>query len=178
MSTIGNAGPIRDADSSGGKPMTGRTVLLWLVGFFGVIFAANAVFLWVALGSFPGVVVESSYTAGQLYNQEIAAAREQAARGWAVEAGLDRSAGGTARIVVRARDGAGLPVTGVAFTARLNHPTRQGADHLILLQEEETGRFVGHTEASLDAGNWNLILEAEGGEGRVFRSENRLFLKE
>ena len=42
------------------KAITGKTVLVWLLAFFGVIFTANAVFIYLALGSFPGVVVESS----------------------------------------------------------------------------------------------------------------------
>ena len=160
-----------------GKPFTGRTVLFWLFGFFAVIFAANGVFIWLALGTFPGVVVESSYHAGQVYNEEIAVARAQADRGWKVAAKLERSSDGTASIRVDARDKVGAPLTGLSFVAELKHPIHEGQDVEIVMTEGESGIYTGNA-GGLMAGNWNLVLEAESANERLFRSENRLFLSE
>ncbi|WP_289032835.1 FixH family protein [uncultured Roseibium sp.] len=159
------------------KAFTGRTVLFWLFGFFAVIFAANAVFIWLAVGSFPGVVVESSYTAGQTYNQEIADAKAQSERGWQVKADLTRAANGGASLKVEARDKLGAPLTGLAFVAHLNHPTHDGVDLDVALVEGESGVYTGTADA-LAAGNWNMVLDAESADERLFRSENRIFLSE
>ena len=82
------------------KAITGKTVLVWLLAFFGVIFTANAVFIYLALGSFPGVVVESSYEAGQAYNQEIAAAKAQADLNWQVSTEFTRTSSADGKLVV------------------------------------------------------------------------------
>ncbi|WP_417685060.1 FixH family protein [Roseibium sp.] len=163
--------------NSGQKPFTGRTVLFWLLGFFAVIFTANAIFIWLAIGSFPGVVVESSYKAGQAYNQEIADARAQSERGWQVGADLERGADGTAFVKVDARDKGGAPLTGLAFKALLNHPTHEGEDVIVELNEGQSGVYSG-SAGGLKPGNWNVVIEAERGDKRVFRSENRIFLKD
>lgn len=162
---------------SGKAPITGRTVLYWLIGFFAVIFAANTVFIWLALGSFPGEVEEGSYKVGQRYNQEIAAARAQSELGWSVEIDLSRGAGGSADLVVSAADADGGPLTGLTFTANLIHPTNDANDTQFTLRETENGRYAGTAEA-VPAGNWNLEVLAENTEGRVFKSENRLYLSE
>jgi hypothetical protein len=36
------------------KPLTGRGVLAWLVAFFGIIFATNAIFIAMAVKTFSG----------------------------------------------------------------------------------------------------------------------------
>lgn len=159
------------------KPFTGWTVLFWLIGFFAVVFAANAAFVWLALGSFPGVVVESSYKAGQEYNHEIAVAKAQAERGWQVAADLRRSETGEAFVTVEARDRTGAPLTGLAFVASLKSPTHAGDDIEIALTESQSGVYSG-TAGGLKPGNWNVEIQAESASERVFRSENRIFLSE
>lgn len=159
------------------KPITGRTVLVWLLGFFGVIFAANAVFLYLAFGSFPGVVVESSYKAGQSYNQEIAAARAQADLNWQISSELVRRNGAGGQLVVTARDAAGNPLYGVELKAALMHPAHDNADIDLILRADGGGRYVADVE-TLPAGNWNLVLEIDQDGARKFKSENRVFVKD
>ena len=52
-----------------GKVLKGHHVLFWLMGFFGLMFVVNGVFLWAALSSFPGEDVRHSYLQGLQYNQ-------------------------------------------------------------------------------------------------------------
>lgn len=158
------------------KAFTGKTMLLWLFGFFGVVFAANGVFVWLAESSFPGVTVESAYSASQAYNQSIASAREQAARGWEVDAGLSRTKETAAHLEVTALDRTGSPLSGLAFTATLQHPAHDGKIS-VMLDERGSGRYSADL-SDVPAGNWYLVLEAKSGEERVFRSENRVFLKD
>ncbi len=159
------------------RPITGRTVLFWIVGFFLVVFVANGVFLWLALGSFPGTVVDSSYKAGLTYNSEIAAAKAQDSRHWQVVADIERAHDGTAGITVTARDAAGNPLPGLAVSATLSRPTTSGADHEVVLTEGELGRYTGVTDG-LAPGQWIVELVADRGDGATFRSRNRLFLDE
>jgi len=48
-------------DGTGGRPLTGRTVLLCFIGFFGVVFTANFFLVRAAVTSFGGVETESSH---------------------------------------------------------------------------------------------------------------------
>ncbi|MBN9669373.1 FixH family protein [Roseibium aggregatum] len=158
------------------KAITGRTVLIWLLGFFGVIFAANAVFIYLALGTFPGVVVESSYEAGQVYNEEIAAAKAQAELNWKVTSEFVRSGEAGGRLVVTAMDDKGVPLYGLSINALLRNPVHETADVAAVLNADGGGRYIANLE-NVPEGNWTLIVEIEKGGERKFRSENRIFLK-
>jgi len=160
------------------KPVTGRTVLIWLLSFFGVVFTANGIFLYFALGSFPGVAVESSYSAGQAYNQEIAAARAQAERGWQVETVIERQTAAVTHIVVTALDQTGTPIVLHSFTADLKHPTNEKLDRTVTLSEVAPGMYSSQVD-DLSSGNWNLVLHGSTRDGEeVFRSQNRVWLSD
>lgn len=114
------------SDSPGrpGREMTGRTVLGWIIGFFAVIFLANAVFLWLAISSFSGIEATSAYKAGQTFASDKAMAEAQAERGWKVSTEIVR-AGTGADVRLSARDIAGAPVGGVRFLAVFKRPGRR-----------------------------------------------------
>ena len=63
------------------KPFTGRKMLIWTLGFFGVIIAVNLALLTFALRTHTGLVAPNSYVASQNFNRKAAEARAQAARG-------------------------------------------------------------------------------------------------
>ncbi|QDG78782.1 FixH family protein [Labrenzia sp. PHM005] len=159
------------------KPFTGKTVLAWLFGFFGVIFAANAVFLYLAFGSFPGVVVESSYKAGQSYNQEIAAARAQEELNWQISSEVVKRDGTGGQLVVTAADANNNPLYGIDLRATLKHPAQGNADIELSLTADGVGRYIAKME-KLPVGSWNLILEIDQDGTRKFKSENRVFVKD
>ncbi|MEM9630323.1 MAG: FixH family protein [Pseudomonadota bacterium] len=159
------------------KPMTGKTVLAWLIGFFAVIFAANGIFVYLALGSFPGVVVESSYEAGQNYNSEIAAAKAQEQLNWQVSSEFVSAGEAGHQLLVTAADAEGTPLYGVDVQATLQHPAQEKADIEVILNADGGGRYLG-TLDKVHPGNWMLVLEIEQDGKRVFKSENRIFLKD
>lgn len=161
-----------------GFRLTGRHVLAITMAFFGLIFAANAALIWLALGSFPGTVTDSSYRASQTYNAEIAAAGAQAARGWKVDASLTRAADGHAAVAVEIHDHDGRALTGLAVEALLEHPATRALDRTLTLAETvgTTGRYAAAAE-DLPAGQWRLVIRADGGDGRTFRSESRIVLR-
>jgi nitrogen fixation protein FixH len=156
--------------------LSGRTVLLSLLGFFAVVIGANATLTVFAVQTLPGIEVASSYKASLNYNAEIAAARSQEARHWQVAARLDRDSAGRAQVRVQARDASGAPATGLSFTAALERPIDKRADRLVMLTERDTGIYRGEV-LDLAAGQWDLVLTAERGSERVFLSKNRVVLK-
>ena len=158
------------------KPLSGRTVLLWLLAFFGVVIAMNIVMMTLAIQTLPGTEVDNAYRAGLAYNGEIGAAQAQNARGWKVGAELVRDADAHAAIRIEARDKSGAPLAGLAMSARLMRPIDSRADRVFALTEREAGIYHG-AAVDVPAGQWNLVIEADRGGSRLFLSHNRVVLK-
>lgn len=165
------------SDSKDPNAITGKTVLVWLFCFFGVIFAANGVFLYFALGSFPGVAVESSYEAGQSYNQEIAAAKAQADLNWQVSAHFERAGAEGGKVLVTAADAKGDPLYGIDLKVSLKNPVHAQSDLPIVFRPDGGGRYIGQLD-NVPAGNWDLILEISQDGERKFKSQNRIYVKD
>lgn len=161
-------------DGCPAKEVTGRTVLVWLVAFFGIVAAANAVMIRAAVSTFGGLETESSYQAGLAFAREAADARAQDALHWRVDARLSPARDGATNVVVDARDAAGRPLRGLAAAARLVHPADQRDDQVVSLRETQPGEFRGAAAAA--AGQWDLVLELARDGERVFRSKNRVLL--
>ena len=89
--------------------LTGRAVLLWLVAFFVVVFAVNAVLVRAAISTFGGVETTSSYKAGLQFGHEVAVVERQDALHWQVSGKLTRDGAGQAVLDVTARDADGAP---------------------------------------------------------------------
>lgn len=159
-----------------GKPITGYTVLAWVIGFFAVIFVANGFFVYFALGSFPGLETSSSYRAGQEFKADVAAAAEQAARGWQVDASALRTADRTTLTVTMA-DRSGAPESHLTVTARLERPTETRSDRIVTLAETAPGTYTANL-ADVAAGRWWLEIEAKHRDAQLFRSRNAVFLAE
>lgn len=157
------------------RELTGRMVLICLVGFFAVIFSVNAVMVTAALTTFGGLETASSYKAGLAFAQEIAASRAQEARHWQVIAELHPQPDGQVRIDVAARDGAQQLLVGYSATAVLAHPTSRRLDRDIDLQSRGAGRFGGTAAAT--PGQWDLVIELTRDGERLFRSRQRVQLK-
>jgi len=158
------------------KPLTGRTVLVCLVAFFGIIIGVNGVALKLAIDTLPGTDVDSAYRASLAYNAEIEAAAAQSARGWSVVGHVERAADGNAAVKVEARDAANAPLTGLVFSARLSRPTDKRADRATFLLERESGIYLG-TLSDLVPGQWDLVIAAERDSERIFLSRNRVVLR-
>ena len=89
------------------KPLTGRKVLVMLLAFFGVVIGVNMIMMELAIQTLPGTEVDSAYSASLAYEKEIAAAHDQNARNWKVDAHIERGADGGATLQVEARDDSG-----------------------------------------------------------------------
>ncbi len=157
------------------KPLTGRTVFLLLVAFFGVVIGVNLVMMRLAIDTLPGTEVDSAYSASLAYEKEIAAAREQNQRNWQIDARVRRGPDGGASLQVEARDSTGRPMSGLKFQGRFERPADKRADQPVALAETGIGVYRG-TASPIAAGQWDLVLQVDAAGRRVFLSRNRVQL--
>ena len=157
------------------KPLTGRKVLFLLVTFFGIVIGVNLVMMKFAIQTLPGTEVDSAYSASLNYEKEIAAARDQNARNWQVNAHVERSGQGGATLQVEARDNGGRPMSGLKFQGRFERPTDRRADLPVVLAEVGIGIYRADALA-IAPGQWDLVLEGAVAGRRMFLSKNRVVL--
>ena len=119
--------------------------------------------------------VDSAYSASLAYEGEIKAARQQNARGWKIDAHVDRRVDGAATLDLRARDSQGVALAGLNVSGRLERPTDRRADEAFDIAEESGGQYRGTAHGVLP-GQWDLVIEADADGRRMFLSRNRIVL--
>ena len=157
------------------RPLTGRLVLIMLLAFFGIVFGVNFTLMDLAISTLPGTEVDSAYTASLGYEKEIAAAHDQTARKWQIDAHIERDGRGGATLLVEARDDSGQPMTGLKFQGTLERPTDKRADLAVALAEVGIGIYRGSAPA-VAPGQWDLVLQGNSAGERMFMSKNRVVL--
>ena len=157
------------------RELTGRAVLLWLAGFFGIVFAVNGVLVQAATSTFRGLETGSSYQAGLVFKQQVESAERQDALHWQVDGKLSRDKAGEAVLDISARDGQGAPLSGLTATAVLAHPADTRLDLPMSMNTAAPGTFRG--EAAAAPGQWEIIIDLSRGDERVFRSRSRVTLR-
>jgi nitrogen fixation protein FixH len=106
---------------------------------------------------------------------DTAAAHDQNARNWKVDAHVRRSAEGGATLQVEAYDSSGIPMSGLKFQGRLERPTDKRADRPLVLAEVGHGIYRG-TAPEVASGQWDLVLQGDMAGRRMFLSKNRVLL--
>lgn len=154
-----------------GRPLTGRSVLIMLLAFFGVMLAVNFYMARAAIGTHPGLDHRNAYEAGVAYNKEIEAAKAQNALGWSV--GLSRAKKGAAtEVIASVKDKAGQPVTGLEAALHFDHPSSSRLDKDVAAPAIADGTYAGAAE--LTPGHWQVKVEFKRNGETVFRSKNTL----
>jgi nitrogen fixation protein FixH len=166
---------VRRSSNDRQHEVTGRTVLLLFVAFFGIVFAVNAIMVHAATSTFGGAETGSAYKTGLAFRQEAEAARAQKARGWQVEANLSRKSPDEVSIVATVRDSAGGSPERLSAVARLAHPADGRRDKTVFLTETSGGRFTGSAEIA--PGQWDIIIDFTREGERVFRSKSRVMVR-
>ena len=156
------------------RPLTGRTVFLCLLSFFGVVALANAIMIRAAVSTFGGVETSSSYQAGLAFARNAAAARAQDELHWQVGADVHLASDGVV-VEIDARDAVGRPLIGLEASMVLDHPSDRRADQTVVLSESTGGRF--HGMATRFIGQRDVLIELSRGGKPVFRSRNRVVLQ-
>ncbi len=162
---------MNDTNTPGERRFTGRHMLLWICGLFGVTIAVNGLLAFLAVGSWTGLVVENSYVASQEYNEVLDEARRQDRLGWTSEF---RHAKGFVRIYVR--NARGRLVEGLKVTARLSVPAHEHRDHDVPLTHQPDGSYGA--AASLEPGQWQADVTAGSPTGESYRQVFRFFVRQ
>lgn len=157
------------------KPITGRFVLIVTVSFFMVVISVNMVMMRFAIATLPGTEVDSAYGASLAYQKEIQAAHEQDARRWNVDAHVERQPDGRATVTLHVTDASGAPLSGLIFSGYLERPTDRRIDQPLKVVESGDGGYRGSAQG-VAPGQWDLVIEANGGGKRLFLSHNRIVL--
>jgi nitrogen fixation protein FixH len=161
----------------GGKPLTGGKVLAMILAFFGVIIFVNlGLLLPNAIATFRGLETDSAYRTSQEFNTTLASAAQQQARGWNIEAYVERNPDGSAyaEITTRDRDGNMLPdMDGEIILAR---PADSNLDRPATLERLSYGVYEARFE-DVPAGQWDLVLTFHEEGEQVFHSRNRVMLR-
>ncbi|MFT5776053.1 FixH family protein [Hyphomonas sp.] len=146
------------------KVLKGHHVLFWLIGFFGLMFIVNGVFLWAALSSFPGEDVRHSYLQGLHFNQTIASLKHQEGMAWKAELGLIEEPDGDV-LVARILDADGLALPSRNVTAELRRAATQDSDIIVDMLPVGSGEYRAELPV-LTRGAWHVALNAEVADGR------------
>ncbi|MBT3071765.1 FixH family protein [Rhodomicrobium sp. Az07] len=155
--------------------LTGKHVLLILLGFFGLMSSVNAVFVYMAISTKPGEATGASYEAGLRYNQTLAEAKAQAALGWHHKVELRGE-----RLRVSMTDAGGEPVAGLAITGRIERPASSEKSHGVSFREADAGLYEADL-GKVGTGKWILAFNAEksrpGSAPAIYRVKERLWLE-
>lgn len=152
---------------------TGGRAIPWLfAGFFGVVIAANAVMVYLAVSSFTGLQTEDHYLRGLAYNRVLEADRAQRALGWQVAVDFRPTGARRGRIVAEARDAAGTPLADAVVVAHLVRPAASGHDMDVILTAGPEGTHAAEVELPLP-GLWELQTRIVHRSG-VYRLAQRI----
>lgn len=155
--------------------LTGRGVLLWLTGFFGVIFAVNVAFIWVGLATYRGEDEQKPYLQGIEFNHTLERRAEQAKLGWTSHIAVERLPSGTVQVTVALKDAAGAPQSVAGLEGELRHPADETRDRTLRLVERRKGEYQASL-AGISAGSWNVLISTP--EGAVpFEASERLWVR-
>lgn len=161
---------IETAPAGKEKKLTGWQVLLIFLGFFGVIFAVNGVFLYNAITSFPGEDVEKSYLQGLNYNQTLDARAAQAELGWQAQAGIE-----SGKMVFMLQDATGQDLSGYPVIVEARRLTSDAEDQVLTLKSIGAGEYQASVDA-LTSGQWRMditVLDFDA-ETTVFQARKDL----
>ena len=146
----------------------------WIfVAGFAVVFAVNAIMVYVAATTWTGIAVNRSYDKGLHYNRNLEAAARMAELGWeaSIETELTAERAGTVRVAVTEKDGD--PLYSAAVVVAFERPTHEGYDFVVPLEPSGSGLYSAAFAAPL-AGLWDLRLIVTKGSDLYVTTERVL----
>lgn len=147
------------------KKITGRTVLIGILAFFGVILMVNGIFVYFAIDSWPGLSTENAYEQGRDYNKTISLAEAQQALGWSSRVTLLAENNGRYAVRVAFRDQDDQPLSGLNVSVALSRPVGDKNMIELPLPENVEGNYEGIVSLPL-AGRWYAVIKA-GRKGKA-----------
>lgn len=147
---------------------TGWHMLACMIAFFGVIIVVNFTMATFASKSWTGLVVKNSYVASQKFNDELARAEKQHARGWRSEVAYENG-----ELSFALFDKSGAAINPDKVIASVGRPAFEQQDQIVELEASNASGFF--TSLQLGEGTWAVKIEA-GAEGIAYRRDLRVFV--
>ncbi|MCF6216388.1 MAG: FixH family protein [Emcibacter sp.] len=160
-----------------GNRFTGKKALMWIVGFFLVIFTVNGIMAYFALGTWGGLETENSYRKGIHYNEQITAAEKQAESGWEIYLRhspeiITAEAGETGRLDIEViwpeND---LPPAKV--TALITRAVTNIYDQEVILTKSRDNLYTAPLSLPL-AGQWNVEILVKRPNGDLYKLKQKI----
>jgi nitrogen fixation protein FixH len=141
-----------------------------LIASMGLVFLVNAYMVYDAYHTFPGTAGADGFDLSNEYKNILAAAHQQAALGWRIEA----EATGEHYPVLRLTDRTGAPLTAPAIDARAERPVGPLDATLLTFRPVGDGRYQAGT--SLVSGQWDIMLTVHADE-HLYSATRRVVVK-
>ena len=139
--------------------ITGRVVLFSMLAFFGVIFAVNGTFMYLAIDSWPGLVSKTPYEDGVNYNQTLTNASQQKALGWQSVVTSKKMNDGRDHVVIKMLDADNQAIAGLKMTVIFKRPVQNIDDINSEFNEVFAGQYETDILLPVD-GRWTVVVEA------------------
>lgn len=163
------------ARTPAGDGSRSRWIPYAFVAFFGIVLAANAAMIWIAVSTWTGLETENAYRKGLAYNRTIEQARAQAALGWRVDLAFAQQDDRTLAIELALADRNGDLIETASVNAAFMRPTHEGHDRTIPVPHRYGGQYLGEVRLPL-AGQWDVRVAVEA-RGEVWRARRRVYLR-
>ncbi len=152
--------------------LTGKHILLYLFGFFGVVFAVNGAFIYYALHSWSGLDIDHSFVRGLSFEEDIKEAHE-----WKVEIDPEDLGNDRIRLNVIIERVDGRTVSPHSVEAEVRRPAVAKYDQNVQLRETSPRHYVADVTVA-GKGIWQIRVRGrDGGQAILFRADERYFLK-
>jgi nitrogen fixation protein FixH len=169
---------VRMSEGSGMKSpefrVTGRMVLVSVIGFFVIVFCVNIGMAVIAVETFSGLQTEKPYENGLAFNKEIEKSLRQDSLGWQVEEHIERGQQNNVDIALTIRDRDAHMVSGLKISTVLKSPADYRKDCPTDLSADDHG--VYRARMTCNAGQWDVETVAIQDGVIVYRSINRIIL--
>ncbi|VAX03491.1 hypothetical protein MNBD_ALPHA03-1062 [hydrothermal vent metagenome] len=159
------------------RQFTGKKALMWIVGFFLVVFTVNGIMTYFALGTWGGLETENSYRKGIHYNEQITSAAKQAESGWEIYLRhspemITAEAGETGRLDIEViwpeND---LPPAKVS--ALVTRAVTNIYDQEIILTKSRGNLYTAPLSLPL-AGQWNVEILVKRPNGDLYKLKQKI----
>lgn len=153
------------------RELTGRHVLTILIVSFGVVFAVNSWFAYMAIGSFPGLEADKAYRRGLAFNDQIARSRALNDLGWQFAADVDADR----NLTLRFTDSTGAALVVSNLSAHLIHPAAAKDDIVLKTRTAGSGRFTASL-APVTKGQRELRITATANDGQTIEFRRKIWI--
>jgi nitrogen fixation protein FixH len=156
------------------SPWSSPWVLGW-IGMIVVVLAVNALMIWLAIDTSPGLVTESYYDHGANYEKTLQKRERRDQLAWNAKLQIPERilVGNPTPIRIIAVDKRGVPLAADTATLYAYRPSDADADFAVQMIIERAGTYIAMAQFPL-LGTWDLIASIKHGEdklditGRIF----------